>query len=290
MIHPGQPFFSVITPVFNGENFINRCYTTLLLQSFTNWEWVIINDGSSDTTLEKIRKIHDDRIRVVSYEDNMGRGYARSKALEVSRGEWMVVWDVDDIYFPDRLARIFDAKLKGYDFFCSYVTVVDNKLQIKGIRGFLPSTACFPQGFVHHTLACKIDIARKIGYDPSLRAGEDLTMLFVLPTLYSGFWCEDALTVYQEEREVNLQKAIATNLSHFVQMQKIQKQGLLNIWSLRKWNLKFFIKISILLVLNLTPRLYPLSISVRSYGSTTEGWVLSEEKISFIKSFLPLQM
>jgi glycosyltransferase involved in cell wall biosynthesis len=280
-----NPIFSVITPVFNGEKFIHRCYSTLLQQTIHEWEWILVNDGSTDQTDQMIQQIQDDRIHFKSYSQNQGRGFARTEALKMCRGDWLVIWDVDDLYFPDRLAKISEAKLAGYDFFCSYTVVIDNNFNVKGVRGFLSKNRYLPKGFVHHTLACRTDIAQMIGYDSTLRAGEDLTMLFMLLKFYRGYWLENALTVYQEEQEITLQKAIDTNLSHFIQMRKIYKQGFLSLWELSQWNLSFFLKISILFLLKPFSSLYILTLPLRSYGSVLDGWSLSEEQIQFIRSF-----
>jgi len=111
------PTFSVITPIFNGEDFVHRCYSLLSMQTFTDWEWVVVDDGSTDKTADLVRQIDDERVRFITYMPNRGRGYARTRALEAACGEWMVVWDVDDLYFPDRLEKINKARLEGYDFF-----------------------------------------------------------------------------------------------------------------------------------------------------------------------------
>jgi glycosyltransferase involved in cell wall biosynthesis len=280
-----NPTLSIITPVFNGEKFIHRCYSTLLQQTVHTWEWILVNDGSTDQTHQMIQQIQDDRIRYKSYNQNQGRGFARTEALKMCRAEWIVIWDVDDLYFPERLAKINEARAAGHDFFCSYTVVIDNNFNVKGVRGFLLKDRYLPKGFVHHTLACRTDIAQIIGYDPTLRAGEDLTMLFTLLKLYRGYWLEDALTVYQEEQDVNLQKAIETNRSHFIQMQALYKQCLLSLADLSWWNLSFFLKILILVLLKPFSNLYTLSLPLRNYGSVADGWRLSEQQIDFIKSF-----
>ena len=279
-----KPILSVTTPVYNGVDFIARCYNNLLSQTFKNWEWVIVDDGSTDCTAEAVKMISDDRIRLFSYKLNKGRGYARTKAITQSRGDWVVIWDVDDLYFPDRLEEINKARLEGYDFFCSYAVVVDNDLNIKGVRGFSNAANGLPGGFVHHTLACRMEIARKIGYESNIRTGEDAKILWILSMKYRGLWFDDALTIYQEDREVDLQKAIDCNLGHLSQLKGMFRDNIID--SFKNQNLLYIKYLCKLLILNLMrfyPSLYLRLVPLRDYGETISGWTLSEERILFVK-------
>lgn len=139
-----MPVFSVLTPVYNGAPYIERCYASLAAQTFGDWEWVVVDDGSTDQTAELVRALNDPRIRLVSYQPNRGRGYARYESLAAATGDWMVVWDADDFYFPDRLDKMNRARLDGYDFFCSYSVVVDNQLRVKAYAASTRRVTAFP--------------------------------------------------------------------------------------------------------------------------------------------------
>jgi glycosyltransferase involved in cell wall biosynthesis len=280
-----KPILSVTTPVYNGVDFIARCYNNLLLQTFKDWEWVIVDDGSTDGTAEAMKMISDERISMFSYAPNKGRGYARTKAIAQSRGEWVVIWDVDDMHFPDRLEEINKAMLDGFDFFCSYAVVVDNELNIKRVRGFSNAVNELPRGFVHPTMACRTEIAKEIGYGSSIRTGEDAKMLWILSMKYRGLWFEDALTIYQEDREVNLRKAIDCNLGHLSQIKEMFRDG--RIDSFKNRNLlfiKYLCKLLLLNIMRLYPSLYLKTVPLRDYGEARHGWTLSEERINFVKN------
>ncbi len=279
-----KPILSIITPVYNGEKFIRRCYNNLLLQTFQEWEWVVVNDGSTDKTLSLVKAIADDRINLSSYDSNKGRGFARTQALSRASGEWIVVWDMDDMYFPDRLTEINKARLAGYDFFCSYAVVANNNLNIKGIRGFSAPANGLPRGFVHPTIACRAELARKIGYCPNIRTGEDAKMKWILSMKYRGLWFKDALTIYQEDREINLRKAIDCNLGHYLQLQEMFRNGLITGFKNRqRLHIKYLCKLAFLNLLRVYPPLYMKLVPLRDYGATKPGWTLSEERVNFIK-------
>ena len=282
-----KPVFSVITPVYNGAAFIERCYRVLLDQTCRDWEWVVVDDGSTDDTLQRLRGISDARVRIFTYPLNRGRGHARDRALAESRGEWMVVWDADDIYFPDRLEKTLEAKAAGYDFCCSYAAVLDNRMRLKGVRGFHPAMHGIPRHFVHHSLGCRLDIARRIGYDPAFRTGEDATITWVLNAMYRGLFIEEALTVYQEEREISVVKAIATNQAQCAQIRAIRKHNLLQLTISQYVTLlgKLLGKRAILETMRFIPSAYSLTLKRRSYGVTRPGYALSAERLAYLERF-----
>jgi glycosyltransferase involved in cell wall biosynthesis len=282
-----KPALSVITPVYNGADFVERCYKNLIEQSSDHWEWIVVDDGSTDGTADAVRKIEDRRVRLFSYGRNRGRGYARNLAIRESAGDWIVIWDIDDLNFPARFAAIEKARGLNYDFFCSYAVVVNNNMEIKGTRGFHHPLGCLPRGFVHPTLAVRKDIASKIGYKITRGEGgpaEDARMMWTLSSQYKGLWFEDALTIYQEDRDVNLRKAIDTNLAHLESLKELKNEGLFKagyLYYLTLW--RYFFKISILNMLRFQPGLYPKLMVWRDYGCLINGWTLSPEKVDFIK-------
>jgi len=281
-----MPILSIITPVFNGADFIQRCYFNLATQTFTDWEWIVVDDGSTDGTVSEINKISDSRVHLVSYPANKGRGYARSQAIKACTGDWMVIWDVDDIHFPERLERINEARLSGSEFFCSYAVVCTNELEIKGVRGFHSPSHGLPKTFVHPTMACRLDIARSIGYDATVRTGEDAEILWMLPANYTGMWYKSALTIYQEDREVNLQKAIDCNKGHLRLLNKLYIKKCMKLTFINYSYLvcKYQAKLIFMYLLKFKPDLYLKSVDGRSYGEVEPNYCLSDHQRLYIES------
>ncbi|MGB3535687.1 MAG: glycosyltransferase [Microcoleaceae cyanobacterium] len=98
-----SPLISVIIPVYNGENTIRETIQSVLDQTFSNFELLIINDGSTDNTLEAVSSIEDTRIQVFSYP-NAGQGASRNRGLTQARGEYVSFIDADDLWVTDKLA------------------------------------------------------------------------------------------------------------------------------------------------------------------------------------------
>jgi glycosyltransferase involved in cell wall biosynthesis len=282
---------SVTTPVYNGMDFVQRCYANLCIQSYQQWEWVVVDDGSTDGTAAQLQELaaYDSRVRVISYQPNRGRGHARTVALQQARGEWAVIWDIDDLHFPERLTRVLSAKRAGYDYCCAYAVVVDNDLQIKTVRGFGDRAGLFGRGFVHPTLACRKDILAGISYTVTQGVGgigEDVKVCWMLPLKYRGQYYEEALTIYQEDREVHLRKAIDSNLAQLALLRQLRATGLFSGGrGYRSVLLKYVVKIGILYCCFIHKDLYRKTTTWRSSGQVTGGRVLSDEQQEFIKSY-----
>lgn len=284
-----KPTLSVTTPVYNGADLIFRCYENLLQQTFTNWEWVVVDDGSTDGTAEIVRGIDDSRVRLLSYRKNKGRGHARNLAIKESRGDWIVVWDVDDIHFPERLKIIEEARLKNYDYFCSYAVVANNRTMIKGVRGFLRASGCLPKSFVHPTLALRKNLAEEIGYVITKGVGgigEDARMIWTLSLKYQGLWHEDALTVYHEETEINLIKGIDCNRAHLQTIKEMKRTNTICFDSKYIYTIiKYYFKLLILKSFKFYPKIYNNLVRFRDYGIIKEGYMLSQDKMDFIERY-----
>ena len=101
------PLVSVVMPVFNGERFLAEAIESILAQTFTDFELLIVDDGSQDNSAEIIRAYEerDDRIRFFQLERNVGMASARNHALDASKGEYIAAMDCDDVSMPVRLQR-----------------------------------------------------------------------------------------------------------------------------------------------------------------------------------------
>lgn len=105
-----MPLISIIMPAFNAERFLEDSIQTVLNQTFTDWELLIVNDGSTDRTVN-IVEAHtkkDERVKLINQE-NKGVGAARNKAIRASQGEWIAFLDSDDLWNPEKLQKQMDT-------------------------------------------------------------------------------------------------------------------------------------------------------------------------------------
>ena len=96
---------SVIMPVYNGMPYIRYSIQSLLIQTYSDWECIIINDGSTDNTRDFLEGLTDTRFVIYHFDRNRGRSNARQKGLDLARGKYIAMLDADDIYHFEKLSR-----------------------------------------------------------------------------------------------------------------------------------------------------------------------------------------
>jgi len=94
---------SVLMPVFNGAKYLRESIESILSQDFSDYEFIIINDGSTDESVEIIKSYNDARIKLISNEKNLGLISTLNKGIQLCKGEYIVRMDCDDISFKDRI-------------------------------------------------------------------------------------------------------------------------------------------------------------------------------------------
>lgn len=97
------PVVSVLMPAFNAEKYIAKAIESVLQQSFENFEFIILNDGSSDATTQIVQQFNDSRIRLINLPENQGLVKARNRLVEEAKGRYIAFLDADDIALPNRL-------------------------------------------------------------------------------------------------------------------------------------------------------------------------------------------
>jgi glycosyltransferase involved in cell wall biosynthesis len=100
-----EPLVSIGMPVFNCEKTLNTAVQSILNQTYSNWELILIDDGSSDRTLAIANSFQDPRIRVISDGLNQRLPLRLNQAIGLSRGKYFARMDGDDVSYPERLER-----------------------------------------------------------------------------------------------------------------------------------------------------------------------------------------
>lgn len=185
---------SVIIPAYNAEKSVKRCLTSLQEQNYDDYECIIVNDGSLDSTLSIITQIskQDKRIRIVD-STNKGVSQARNLGLSISKGEYITFLDSDDILIPNSLTEImkkietdnsdilifgyerekFDGKVRSYrtidsQFYLSHA--VKNELWAQTLDAGLLNT-CWGKIY-------RREVIQGIKFNRKMQWGEDSRFLF----------------------------------------------------------------------------------------------------------------
>lgn len=101
------PFFSIIMPCFNSEAYLEQSINSVLSQSETDFELIIVDDGSEDDSQEVVHRFaqHDGRIHLIPNNGCSGAAGARNYGVKLARGRWLCFLDSDDLYAPEALSR-----------------------------------------------------------------------------------------------------------------------------------------------------------------------------------------
>jgi glycosyltransferase involved in cell wall biosynthesis len=103
--HMAEPLFSVILPTYNRARMAVAAVLSVLGQTESDWELLVVDDGSTDNTLELLGRLpQDPRVRIIARQENRGQHVCRNFAIGESRGKFITFLDSDDLYLPERLA------------------------------------------------------------------------------------------------------------------------------------------------------------------------------------------
>ena len=122
-------FFSIIIPCYNGANTIKRTISSILEQSYNNYEVIIVNDASTDYSLEIIKKhiSNDSRFKILNLKKNIGLSRARNSGLQYVCGKYICFLDADDWWPSIKLEEYLKLFHRGYDLLYSNYTRVNEK-------------------------------------------------------------------------------------------------------------------------------------------------------------------
>lgn len=129
---------SVIIPNYNGERFIERCIQSVISQSYENWEMILIDDCSTDTSKDFIQKftIDSDKITTIFLKENYGPAVARNKGIELAKGRYIAFLDSDDFWLPNKLETQIECMIK-YKYalsFSSYYSIDESENNKKLVK------------------------------------------------------------------------------------------------------------------------------------------------------------
>jgi len=128
-----NPIISVIMPVYNGEKFLQQAIDSILSQTFADFEFIIVNDGSIDSTKQILEKNYDKRIIIIDNENNLGIIKSLNRGIQKARGKYIARMDADDISLPNRFQTQFDflEKNKNVGICGTFIKVIDGYSKVQ---------------------------------------------------------------------------------------------------------------------------------------------------------------
>ncbi|MFC1562795.1 glycosyltransferase [candidate division KSB1 bacterium] len=193
---------SVIIPTYNRFSFLNESIESVLSQTFTNFELIIVDDGSTDETL-KAQEIYGNSIKYI-FQENKGVSCARNRGIAVSKGEYICFLDSDDLWKNGKLEIQIDFMDKNKYY---YVCYTDEVWIRKGVRvnprkkhkkyGGMIYDKCLPLCIISpSSVMLRREIFNKVGlFDENLPACEDYDMWLRITKDYPVFFIEKELII-----------------------------------------------------------------------------------------------
>ncbi len=269
---------SIITPIYNGEQYIRECYANVLDQDYKLWEWIIVDDGSTDKTLEIIKGFgeSDPRIKIYSLPKNKGRGYARNIALSFVSGDCVAIWDADDLHSRNHLSLAVAKLNDGFIYYAGAAFIVNSSKKITGIRypNLKKDLLIHPALVIHKNFfsSNKYSVVRTVG-----GIGEDHRVLLSLIYNSPGYISTHPTTYYFEDTGLNIKKALHSNLI------SLKTYITANIPFKNKINgvCSKFVKSTVLMMIYLVyPKAYPL---LTKFRSSDKNYSLEDVDAKFIE-------
>lgn len=193
------PLVSVIIPTYNRREYVQLAIDSVLAQTYTNYEIIAVDDGSTDGTGEALQRRYGNRIHYV-WQENHGESVARNRAIEMASGEYIALLDSDDIWLPDKLARqapVMNSNSSVGMVFCLAWLINSRGQRIAdavlaqdlGDAYVTPEMLCF-QNYIcaSTTLIRKSILLAAGGFDSTIRFGEDWD-LWLRIALRSSVFC-----------------------------------------------------------------------------------------------------
>lgn len=229
-------FFTVIIPLFNKEKFIENTLKSVLCQTFSDFELLIINDGSTDKSEEKIQEFKDSRIKYFSKE-NGGASSARNYGIEKAQTNYITFIDADDYWYPNFLEEMFEniRRFPDLKVFSAAIEVETSKKIIPSSYSIVKTNDCeivnyFPSSLKETAICTSCAVFHKIifeeigNFDTKIKSGQDTDLWIriglVYPVLFS--WKILARYVYDPKSlsKTILQSSKKLDFSKFKEQEK----------------------------------------------------------------------
>ena len=203
------PLVSVITPAYNASATIGDTIESVLSQTFSDFEMIIIDDGSSDDTANVVHRFKDNRI-IYIYQTSKERSEARNNGIKNAKGKYIAFLDADDTWFPEKLEKqikLFEVSPGLGLVYSDLYLVEDNTLRIivqyskirKLFRGHVPSRIMLEENFIQSpTPIVRREVFDNVGYfDPDLNPCEDIDMWIRIIARYAVDFVDQPLAYYR---------------------------------------------------------------------------------------------
>lgn len=199
-----EKMVSIIIPAYNAEKFIEETIASVTAQTYTNWELIIVEDGSTDRTKEIVEQMTDERIRLIVPRQHGSAARARNVGIEEAKGRYIAFLDADDIWKPDKLAKelaFMEEKNTGF-VFSSYEYADENGIG-KGKIAHVPAFLTYKEAlkntiiFTSTVLLDAKQIPKELIYMPEVKSEDTATWWKILKNNHTAYGLDEVLVLYR---------------------------------------------------------------------------------------------
>ena len=192
---------SVIIPVYNSSKHIKECLESVINQTYKNIEIIVVDDASSDNSVEIIKNINDSRIKILELKQNIGVARARNKGIEIAVGDYICFLDSDDYWVLDKLEKQVEFIEKnhyifiysGYEFFKNNKTHIAHVPLSINYNQALKNTTIFTSTVMFNMQYLK----KEYIYMPNVESEDTATWWQVLKKEITGYGIDEPLAIYR---------------------------------------------------------------------------------------------
>lgn len=201
-----NPTLSIIMPVFNAGPFIKESVQSLLNQSFADFELIIIDDGSTDNSMEIISEMKEPRIRTLTNDANRGIVYSRNRGIENAKGRYISPFDSDDVARKDKFEKQIDFLEKNPDIgmIGSWVILIDEqgkptgkKWKVNAPPERIPALLLFRNYFAQSSMVIRKEVIPGGNYTTGYDVVEDYKMWVDITSKHKAWNYPDYLLLYR---------------------------------------------------------------------------------------------
>ncbi len=214
--------FSVVIPLYNKEKSVKNTIESVLNQTFQDFEVIVVNDGSTDNSLEVVKSFNDERIRIIN-QKNSGVSSARNRGIKEAKYEWIAFLDADDLWENNHL-QVVDEMIKSYPnetVFCTSFVTCKNNMHHQKNNSIIIVEDYFKEVLNGYVICSSVavihqSVFKNIGhFNEILSRGEDLDMWARIGKYYRIIKSNMVTALYVQDSENRLTK-YETNINKYI--------------------------------------------------------------------------
>lgn len=224
-----KPYFSIIIPLYNKENYLNNTLTSVFNQLFKDFEVIVVNDGSTDTSLKILETFNDARLKVI-HQNNQGVSVARNTGMAHAKADFVCFLDADDFWKPNHLQAFYHTitRFPKAKMYCNrYVTQISkNKLITNKFIDITDDYEGYIKDFFKSSLINRVALTSAVcihkevfdeigGFNKELKSDQDLDYWIKIALKYPIAITAHTTLIYNF---INANKSLSKDNSKFIKL------------------------------------------------------------------------